>query len=108
MAAFPNVRIDSVLSTSGMQVLILVSQSQSQSQTLYLPLPATRGGKGLAHTNRASGSGLNRKTVEEIKLHSMNLIKDGTCQNDFCVNKSCITNVGLASLTMSCLHKFDE
>ncbi len=24
-------------------------------QTLYFPLPATRGGKGLAHTNRAQG-----------------------------------------------------
>ncbi len=69
----------------------------SRSQTLYLPLPATWGGKGLAHTNRASGSGLHRKTVEEIRPHSMNLIKKGTCQNDFCARESYITNVGLAS-----------
>ncbi len=70
----------------------------SRSQTLYLPLLATRGGKGLAHTNRASGSGLHQKTV---KPHSMNLVKDGTCQNDFCASESCITNVGLASLMNS-------
>ncbi len=66
----------------------------SRSQTLYLPLPATRGGKGLAHTNRASGSGLHRKTVEEIRPHSMNLIKNGTCRNDFCVRESYTTNLG--------------
>ncbi len=66
----------------------------SRSQTLYLPLPATRGGKGLAYSNIANGSGLHRKTVEEIRPHSMNLIKNGTCQNDFCASE---TNVGLAS-----------
>ncbi len=55
----------------------------SRSQTLYLPLPATRGGKGLAQTNIANGSELHRKAVEEIRLHSMNLIKNGTYQNDF-------------------------
>ncbi len=64
----------------------------SRSQTLYLPLPATRGGKGLAHTNIANGSELHRKAVEEIRPHSMNLIKYGTCQNDFCASE---TNVGL-------------
>ncbi len=64
------------------------------SWTLYLPLPATRGVKGLAHTNRASSSGLHQKTVEEIKPHSMNLIKDGMCQNDFCASESYITILG--------------
>ncbi len=64
----------------------------SRSQTLYPPLPATRGGKGLAHSNIASGSELHRKAVEEIRPFSMNLIKNGTCQNDFCASE---TNVGL-------------
>ncbi len=64
------------------------------SQTLYLPLPARWGGKGLAHTNRANGSGLHRKAVEEIKPRSINLIKNGTCQNDFCARESYITNLG--------------
>ncbi len=61
---------------------------QACSQTLYLPLPATRGGKGLAHSNIANGSELHRKAVEEIRPHSMNLIKNGTCQNDFCASES--------------------
>ncbi len=77
--------------------ILIVSRSRSQTQTLYLPLPATQGGKGLAHTNRASGSGLHRKTMEEIKPRSMNLIKIGTYQNDFCARESYITNLGLAS-----------
>ncbi len=42
---------------------------------------ATRGGKGLAH----NGSELHRKAVEEIRPHSMNLIKSG---NDFCASES--------------------
>ncbi len=66
----------------------------SRSQTLYLPLPATWGEKGLAHSNIASGSELHRKAVEEIRPHSMNLIKNGTCQNDFCVSESYNTNLG--------------
>ncbi len=64
----------------------------SPSQTLYLPLPAMRGGKGLAHSNIANGSELHRKAVEKIRPRSMNLIKNGTCQNDFCASE---TNVGL-------------
>ncbi len=70
----------------------------SWSQTLYFPLPATRGGKGLAHSNIASGSELYRKAVEEIRLHSMNLIKNGTCQNDFVRAKVTALIWGLTSL----------
>ncbi len=58
--------------------LLCMLVSRNRSQTLYLPLPATRGGKGLAHSNIASGSELHRNTVEEIRPHSMNLIKNGT------------------------------
>ncbi len=69
------------------------------------PLPAMRGGKGLAHTNRASGSGLHWKTVEEIRQHSMNLIKNGTCRNDFCASaeRAKVTTLiwGLTSLMNS-------
>ncbi len=60
---------------SSIEYLTLVSCMAHPSPTESDPLPATRGGKGLAHTNRASGSGLHRKTVEEIKLHSMNHVK---------------------------------
>ncbi len=91
--------VSSLLAPTHRSSAVLVSRSQ----TLYLLIPATRGGKGLAHTNGARGSGLHWKTMEEIKPHSMNLIKDGTCQNDFCASENYITDVGLASLTMSCL-----
>ncbi len=40
----------------------------------------------------ANGSELHRKAVEEMRPHSMNLIKNGTCQNDICASE---TNVGL-------------
>ncbi len=77
------------------EVLALASPiivSRSRSQTHYLPLPTTQGGKGLAHTNRASGSGLHWKAVEEIRPHSMNLIKNGMCRNIFSASESYITN----------------
>ncbi len=66
----------------------------SQCLTLYLSLPATQGGKGQAHTNRANGSGL----VEEIKRISSKMAR---AKNDLCASDICTTNVGLASLTMT-------
>ncbi len=43
-----------------LQIVAQQRQVVSRSQTLYFPLPATRGGKGLAHSNIASGSELHR------------------------------------------------
>ena len=45
--------------------------------TLY---PLRGGGKGLAHSNRASGSGFHRKPVEQIEPNSMNNIKTAHVQ----------------------------
>ena len=55
-------------------------------------LPFTRyaGRKG---SGTQQYSQLRRKTVEEIRPHSMNLIKNGTCQKDFCASES--YNTGL-------------
>ncbi len=72
---FVALRLHIIYTCTSTKRLQLSSIVVSRSQNLYLPLPATRGGKGLAHCNIANGSELHRKTVEEIRPHSMNLIK---------------------------------
>ncbi len=80
-------------------VTLITGSSVEPDPLPPLKFTATSGGTGLAHTNsRANGSGLHRKAVVEIKPHSMNLIKDGMCQNEFCASESCIISVGLTSL----------